>query len=259
MTSYPYILSRATYRDIRDAAYEVAVLPWGATEAHNLHLPYGTDNYEADSIAAEAARLATQQGAKVIVLPTVPFGVNTGQLDIPLTINMNPSTQMALLDDIIASLEPHNVRKLVVLNSHGGNDFRQMIRELRPKRGMFLCALNWYRSVPLHEFFDSPGDHADEMETSLMMHIGPELVLPLTEAGSGAHRRPKISAFREGWAWSPRQWTKVTRDTGTGDPRAATPDKGKKYFEAVTRKIGLFLAELDRGDPDDLYEERPEE
>jgi creatinine amidohydrolase len=254
MTPYPYILSRATYRDIREASYEVAVLPWGATEAHNFHLPYGTDNYEADSIAAEAARLATEQGARVIVLPTVPFGVNTGQLDIPLTINMNPSTQMSLLDDIIASLDEHSIPKLVVLNSHGGNDFRQMIRELRPKRSVFLCALNWYKSVPLTEFFDKPGDHADEMETSLMMHIGPELVLPLTEAGSGAQRRPKIAAFREGWAWSPRQWTKVTSDTGTGDPRAATADKGKKYFEAVTRKIGTFLVELDQSDPNDLYE-----
>ncbi len=254
MTQQPHILSRATYRDLREASYEVAVLPWGATEAHNLHLPYGTDNYEADSLAAEAARLAIEQGARVIVLPTVPFGVNTGQLDIPLTINMNPSTQMALLDDVIVSLEGYGIRKLVVLNSHGGNDFRQMIRELQPKHNLFLCALNWYKSFPLKEFFEHPGDHADEMETSLMMHIEPGLVLPLREAGSGAQRKPKITAFREGWAWSPRQWTKVTSDTGTGDPRAATAEKGKRYFEAVTRKVGLFLAELDRSDPDDLYE-----
>jgi creatinine amidohydrolase len=254
MTPQPLILSSAKYRDLREALYEVAVLPWGATEAHNLHLPYGTDNFEADSIAAEAARIATEQGARVIVLPTVPFGVNTGQLDIPLTINMNPSTQMVLLDDVIVSLEGYGIRKLVVLNSHGGNDFRQMIRELQPEHKMFLCALNWYKSIPLRDFFEHPGDHADEMETSLMMHIQPTLVLPLTEAGSGAQRKPKITAFREGWAWSPRQWTRVTRDTGTGDPRAASADKGKRYFEAVTRKVGTFLVELDRSDPDDLYE-----
>ena len=72
-------------------SYELAILPWGATEAHNVHLPYGTDTIESGFIAAEAARLAWEAGAKVVVLPTVPFGVNTGQLDIPLCLSMNPS------------------------------------------------------------------------------------------------------------------------------------------------------------------------
>src|SRR5688572_4210884 len=86
------VLTEATWKEISSARFDVAILPWGATEAHNYHLPYGTDVIECDFFAAEAARLASAAGARVIALPTVPFGVNTGQLDIPLCINMNPST-----------------------------------------------------------------------------------------------------------------------------------------------------------------------
>jgi creatinine amidohydrolase len=63
-----------------------------------------------------------------MVLP-VPFGVNTGQIDIPFCLNMNPA-QAALLRDLAESLAQAGVRKLVILNGHGGNAFRQMIREL---------------------------------------------------------------------------------------------------------------------------------
>jgi creatinine amidohydrolase len=248
------ILANSTYRDTRNARYEIAVLPWGATEAHNFHLPYGTDIFEADAIAAESAKRATDLGARVLVLPTVPFGVNTTQLDIPFTINMNPSTQMALIADVLDSLRPHGIRKFVILNSHGGNDFRQMIREIQPRYNIFLCALNWYKALPLKDFFDRPGDHADEMETSLMQHIAPMHVLPLSVAGDGAQLKPKVAAFREGWAWSPRPWTKVTKDTGSGDPRAATAEKGSIYFDALTKKVAAFFVELDNSNPDDLYE-----
>ena len=250
----PLILKHTPYKQIRAASFDLAVLPWGATEPHNLHLPYGADIIESEAIAAESARIAAEKGAKIVVLPTVPFGVNTGQIDIPLTINMNPSTQMALLDDVAGSLERQGIPKLVILNGHGGNDFRQMIRELNLQHTIFLCTVNWFRSVNLKEYFDQPGDHADEMETSLLLYLTPGFVLPLGEAGEGKEHKMKISAFREGWAWAPRDWMKVTSDTGTGDPRKATAEKGKRYFEAVTGKVGSFFAELAAADLKAMYE-----
>ncbi len=254
MADRPSVLADAPYRDIRGAHYALAVLPWGATEPHNLHLPYGTDIIETDRIGREAVRLAAGRGADVVLLPPIPFGVNTGQLNIPLTINMNPSTQLAVLRDVVTSLERHRVPRLVILNGHGGNDFRQMIRELSLGTTMFLAAVNWYRSIPLRDYFDVPGDHADEMETSLMMFLAPELVLPLSEAGEGKERRLNITAFREGWAWTPRDWTRVTSDTGTGNPRAATPEKGARYFAAVTSKVADFFVDLAKTEQADLYE-----
>src|SRR5688500_365250 len=131
MVGRPYVLSETNLKNVPDSspAYEVAVLPWGATEAHNYHLPYGTDCYESTAVANEAARIAWEAGERVVALPVVPFGVNTGQLEIPGTINMNPSTQLAVLADIAESLEIQGIPRLVILNGHGGNDFKQMVRE----------------------------------------------------------------------------------------------------------------------------------
>ena len=250
----PYLLNEVTWNTVRDAPYEVAVLPWGATEAHNLHLPYSTDNVETEEIAARAAARAWQQGAKVVVLPVVPFGVNTGQLDIPLCVNLNPSTQAQVLRDVAAALAGQGVPKLAILNGHGGNDFRQMIRELQPQVSVFLCTINWVQVVDPKAYFSDLGDHAGELETSVMLHLAPQLVRPLSEAGAGKARRFKIAAFREGWAWAPRRWRQVTDDTGVGNPSAATAEKGRRYVEAVTAKIGDFLVDLARADRESMYE-----
>ena len=249
----PYLLAETTWKSVRDGGYAVAVLPWGATEAHNLHLPYGTDCIEAAHLAAEAARLAWERGARVIVLPTVPFGVNTGQLDIPLCLNMNPSTQAALLRDLVDSVERAGIRKLVLLNGHGGNDFRAMIRELQPARALFLCTVNWYSALDPRPFFSEPGDHAGELETSVMLSIAPELVLPLEQAGPGKARQFVVQGLREGWAWAPRRWTQVTDDTGVGNPAAASAAKGAEFLRAVGERLAGFLTELAAVDADSLY------
>jgi len=258
MTPRSYLLAEATWASVRRTHFEVAVLPWGATEAHNTHLPYGTDTVLTAWIAAESARRAWDSGARVVVLPAVRFGVNTGQLDIPLTINMNPSTQAAVLADIVASLAGHGVAKLVICNGHGGNDFRQMLRELQPRyQRPFLCTMNCYRAVDPDAYF-LPGDHAGEMETSIMLHVAPALVRPLAEAGAGAAKRFRIRGLREGWAWAPRAWTRVTEDTGVGDPRGATAERGKAYAEAVVERFATFLQELAAADLEDMYETRDE-
>lgn len=253
MPPRPWILNETNWQIVRSSQFDVAVLPWGATEAHNYHLPYGTDVIETEHVAAEAGRIAWETGARVIVLPTVPFGVQTGQRDIPLCINMNPTTQGAVLADVVASLEPHGIRKLVILNGHGGNDFKSIVRELQPDVEPFLCVVNWYAAADLSQHFDEPGDHAGEMETSMIMHLAPDLVLPLDQAGPGTERRFRIAALREGWAWAPRAWTSATDDTGIGNPQAATAAKGEVFFRAVTERIAGFLCDLADADPDDLY------
>jgi creatinine amidohydrolase len=257
MPGRPYVLAETTWKAVREAVPDLAVLPWGATEAHNYHLPYGTDNTQAEYVAAEAARLAWGAGARVVVLPAVPFGSQAGQLDIPLCLDLSPTTQAAVLGDLARCLAGHGVRNLVVLNGHGGNDFRQMIRELQPKVRVFLCAINWYAVVDPRPHFTDLGDHAGELETSVMLHVAPGLVLPLSEAGDGRARRFRVAGLREGWAWAPRRWTQVTADTGVGDPRAATAAKGAAYIAAVVERVGRFLIELAAADPDDLYEDPP--
>lgn len=255
MSHRPYVLAECPWPHVRDTRWHGAILPWGATEAHNTHLPYGTDTIQCDALAAECARRAWAREARFAVLPTVPFGVNTTQLDIPLTLNMNPSTQAALLGDLVRALEGQGVDRLVVFNGHGGNDFRQMIRELQPATRVFLCALDWWKVIPPADWFTDTGDHAGELETSVMLHVAPSLVRPLAEAGEGAVRVPRIRALRERWVWAPRPWTTVTRDTGIGDPRAATVEKGAGYTDAVCAAIPDFLVEFATADLSRLYDD----
>jgi len=253
----PYVLTETNWKSVSETDFGTAVLPWGAIEAHNTHLPYGTDNIQLDRIAADACAVAWELGARVIALPTIPYGVNTGQSDITLDMNMMPSTQQALLGDIARVLEGQNILKLVVLNGHGGNNFRQMIREVGshyPR--LFICEVNWFKVLDVKLYFKDPGDHAGELETSLMLEIAPELVLPLDQAGSGAARPWTITGLNEGWAWAERRWSEVTEDTGVGDPRAASKAKGKLFLDSVTQKIGVFLTELDSTHITELYERR---
>jgi creatinine amidohydrolase len=250
----PYILSETSWSAVKSTGYDVAVLPWGATEAHNYHLPYGTDVYESDRIAAESAALAWDQGARVIVLPTVPFGVNTGQIDIKLDLNIYPSTQLAILHDIAECVDRAGIEKLVVLNGHGGNDFKQMIREVQSVHdSLFICTTNWYQILDNDKYFDEPGDHAGEMETSVMMHIQPDLVAPLSEAGPGSARSFAVAALREGWAWAERRWSKVTEDTGVGNPAHASKEKGDRFLSDVCARLADFYTDLARCPNSELY------
>jgi len=183
----------------------------------------------------------------------MPFGVNTSQLDIPLIVNLNPTTMIQVLDDVVTSLEFQEIDKLVILNGHGGNDFRWMVRELLPHRDVFIAVVEWWKVLRAEAYFDEPGDHAGELETSLMQVLHPDLVLPLDQAGDGAVRVPRMKALREGWAWTPRRWTQVTADTGVGDPRRASVEKGRRFLDDVVATIGDFLVELAAADIADLY------
>ena len=253
--SRPYILAETNWKSLKSSKFDLAILPWGATEAHNYHLPYATDVFESDALAAESTRLAWEKGSKVIVLPTIPFGVNTGQSDIYLDINLNPSTQLAILMDVAEVLNRQGIKKLLIFNSHGGNNFKPLIRELGLKYPeMFICFSNWFQSMDKTKYFDKEGDHADEMETSLILFLKPELVLPKAQWGTGASKSFKIKSFTEGWVWAERQWSQISEDTGVGDPMQATKEKGEKYFKDVTRKIGNFIFELCEADLKDLYE-----
>jgi creatinine amidohydrolase len=251
----PFILAGTNWKTLKDQRIDLAVLPWGATEAHNYHLPFATDNIMVDKIAQESARKAWSKGARPIVLPLIPFGVNTGQMDIVLNINMNPSTQFAILNDVTDVLNRHEIYKFMILNGHGGNDFKQMIRELGLKYPkMFICGCNWYQSFDNTEFFENSGGHADEMETSIMQYLVPELLLPLSEAGEGKSKKFRIKALNEKWAWAERRWSQVTTDTGIGDPSKATPEKGEKCFNEIIKKVSDLILELSEADINNMYE-----
>ena len=245
MPSRPYILHEANYKQLREYGPKVAVLPWGATEAHNFHLPHGTDVIEATAIAQRSAQIAHEGGAKVIVLPTIPFGSNEQQLDQAATISFRTATAAAILTDVARSLVAQGIDRLVLLNGHGGNEFKPLIRDVQNQFKMLIVLVNFFQVRPdgLAEIFAEPGDHAGEMETSLIMHLCPQWVAA-EQAGAGAQIPFAINGLTQKGVWTPRPWSHVHPDTGCGNPAQASAEKGRRYFELVTQSIGALLMNL---------------
>jgi creatinine amidohydrolase len=242
MPPRPFVLEEANYRQLLDAPPNVAVLPWGATEAHNYHLPHGTDVIEATTIAQAAAGSAHGRGAKVVVLPAIPFGNNAQQLDQVATISLRTETAGAILDDVAHSLTRQGIDRLLILNAHGGNEFKPLVRDVVAEYEMLVVVVNFWQ-VAVEEqraIFDEPGDHAGELETSLIMHLRPELVV-MDQAGEGKTVPFAIEVLRKPGVWTPRPWSVSHPDTGCGNPSKATSEKGRRYFEVVSDAVAEVI------------------
>lgn len=257
----PWILEEVNYGHVKANPYHVAVLPMGATEPHNLHLPYGTDTYQVNAIARRACAEATAKGAKVVMLPAIPYGTETNMMTFPLAMNVLPSTLLAVFRDLIDSLGRHNVRRLVILNGHGGNDFKPFLRELYGRAGVHLFLCDWFRglSADAHaEIFETRDDHAGEVETSLMLHIAPNLVARDTETGAlkadaGATRSTRLPSINKGWLSITRPWHLLTTNSGSGNPMKATAEKGKAMMDLLVSRLTESLVELSAAELDEKF------
>ncbi len=252
----PWVLAEQNHAAVRAEPWQVAVLPFGATEPHNLHMPYGTDNFQVEEIGSRACERAHAAGARVLLLPTMPFGVNTNHLQVPggLALSVTPTTLLALLTDLVDSLERQGLRKLVLLNGHGGNELKPLTRELHHRTGVFLCVCDWFRMAKdvYGELFQAPGEHADEVETSLGLAYFPQL-LRMEQAGKGATPPTRFEAINRGWVSITRPWHLASADTGIGDPSAATADKGRRLMDVLVERLSGFLVELAAAAIDDRF------
>jgi creatinine amidohydrolase len=252
-------LLKTHYADVKQQRYDVAVLPLGATEPHNLHLPYGTDVLEATIVGEQICQAAVSRGASVVLLPTMPYGTETNLREFPLAMNVNPSTLFAVITDLVQSLVQSGILKVVLLNSHGGNDLKPLLRELYGKTPARLFLCNWYQCFgdEYHRIFKHSDDHAGEMETSFAMAYFPELVGRNPDgsllADAGQARPFRLRALQEGWVSITRPWHLLTTNSGAAPPHEATADKGRQMMQVVVDRLGSFLVELAAADVDPLF------
>jgi creatinine amidohydrolase len=252
---HPWRLDELNYGQVKSGApFQVAVLPLGATEPHNLHLPYGTDTFQVSTIAEKSCTYAHESGARVLLLPAVPYGTETNQMKFPLAMNLNPTTVARVITDLVESLAAHGILRCVLLNGHGGNDLKWVLRELHGRTPVHLFLCNWYRVAAdvYSSIFDQRDDHAGEMETSMALAHFPALVA-LESADPGSVRPSRFEAVNRGWVEITRPWHLLTTNSGAGDPRAATAAKGEQLTELVAERIGRFLAELAASPLDDTF------
>ncbi len=251
-----WILSEQRHDQIRAQRWDVVVLPFGATEPHNLHMPYGTDIFEVEAIGQRACERAYRAGAKVLLLPTIPYGVNTNHLRVPgaLACSVTPTTLLHLLTDLVDSMERQGVRKMVLLNGHGGNELKPLMRELHHRTKVFLCLCDWFRMATdvYPQLFQEPGEHADEVETSLGLAFFPDL-MRCELADDGTARPSKFEAINRHWISITRPWHLVSANTGLGNPAAASADKGRRLMDVLVERLGSFLVELAAAPLDETF------
>lgn len=241
----PYVLHETSFPQLAKHAPNVAVLPWGATEAHGQHLPHGTDVIEAVAVAQRAAEVAAARGAKPIVLPAIPFGNDEQQLDQIATISFRTETAIAILRDVVRSLTKQKIDRLLILNGHGGNEFKPLVRDVAAEFNALIAVINFWQIEKFQPDARnaSAGDHADEMETSLLLHLCPQWV-DMNVAGKGSRVPFAIDALNKPGVWTPRPWTASHPDLGSGDPTHATAEKGRVYFDKITTAVADVIAGL---------------
>ena len=194
------------------------------------------------------------------MLPALPYGTETNMAAFPLAMNLHPSTILAVVRDLCGSLAGSGVKKLVLVNSHGGNDFKPLLRELANQTPVKLFLCDWFRALGAEaqaEIFEKPEDHAGEMETSFILAVRPELVATNPDgslaADAGAVRPTRFEAVNRGWVSISRPWHLLTTNTGSGDPHAATAEKGRRLLGAVVPRLADFLVELAAAPVDESF------
>ncbi|MFH1761725.1 MAG: creatininase family protein [bacterium] len=256
MHKKPWRLSQVTLGDIRDLdpPYQIAVLPIGSTEPHNYHLPYGSDTLQVELVADKICESAWKQGARAVVLPAIPYGMNWNLIKFPMTIHMNASTHRAIISDVVKSLEAHGIIKLLILNGHGGNELKHIIRELYAETKIFIAYSDWWNCCAQKQkkLFKEPGEHAGDMETSICMELFPDLV-KFKQAKHCKVKKSRFDAINDNSVWITRPWHLLTESSGHGDPRQASSEKGREFVNAAVEKLSAFIVELARADMDEKF------
>jgi len=239
---------------ITQRKYEVAVLPVGAVEAHNRHLPEGQDFLHSSYVARRCSEMAWEKCRGVICLPALPYGVDCNQMAFPLAIHVSQGTLDAMVRDIIVSLRQHGLRKIVIINGHGGNDFRPLARQIQCDMDVFVFLCDWWTvgQDRYHDIFANPDDHAGEMETSVALSLYPNLVEAET-AGDGKTRPFRFEALQKGWINTSRDFARLNNHCAAGDPSEASAEKGRQYLDLVCERISRFLVELAESPVDDIF------
>ncbi len=247
-------LSHLRMPEVTEREVEVAVLPIGSTEPHAFHLAYGTDAAAISAFAERAVAEANKRGAKCLLLPTIPISCNENVRHCPWAMSLQPRTLMDVVGDVVRTAARNGVRKVIILNGHGGNTsvLQAAQRELSSKSESFVGLVEqWSLSHDVEDKLAETEErgHACETETSIMLHLAPELV-KMEEAKPTRIRK---SIFSRGGVSFVNPWHLYTVNTGIGDPTKATAEKGRQMIEVAVDRFATALKELTDAPMDELF------
>jgi creatinine amidohydrolase len=232
------------------------VVPIGSTEQHGPHLPVGVDAMVCEHVARAAAARVHSAERPVLVAPTLAYGSSHHHLPRPGTLSLSSDTMLHVLRDILDSAALTGVRRMVIVNGHGGNEdvARQAVKDVTLKHPVTAAALNYWSVAwdTLSEIAASGGvdrlpGHAGAFETSLVLAIAPGSVdnaaLPQDGGDPGddglgglSDVPPGVSVQRHGWVHA--------GDGYTDGSALASEALGRKLIDAAVEALTAFLADF---------------
>lgn len=243
-----------------DLTQAIVILPVGAIEQHGPHLPVGVDAMINQGIV-ECSMAQLPDGLDVLVLPMLPVGKSDEHIDFAGTLTLSAETLTRLWTDVGISVARTGVRKLLLFNSHGGQVAIMDIvaRDLRIRENMLVMAYSWFAAGLPDNLFpgqDLQADiHAGAIETSMMLHLRPDLVdmskasdfqpLMTRMASAGYRRLTAIGPGRMGW-----KAQDLHASGAAGNAAAADPESGRLLVEHAAKALVELLVEMDRFSPD---------
>jgi creatinine amidohydrolase len=245
-----YRYNRLTWPEMNQAiaAQKLVLLPTGSTEQHGPHLPLDVDLFLCESVCLEVGRRAAD---RVLVLPPIAYGLNLHHIDFPGTIHIEPETFIAFCLNILKSVAYHGFEKILLVNGHGSNGpLVDLVARKTVLATRSLCFATSYFAF-LREAFQSIREseviaHADELETSLYLHLAPERVR-MDRAVADNDRAGRFVSSDSTGSYPVRfndYWGRWTETGVHGDPTKATAEKGRVLFEAAVEGLVQLVDEL---------------
>ncbi len=237
------LIEHMTASDFDSKKYDVALVSVGSTETHGGHLPLSTDTY----VAYEIAKAVAERVDHAFVVPPLFFGMSEHYKQGSFYISLKSEHLIYVLKDIFESLYNNGVKKIVVINGHDGNIAPLEVagREFKVNhKDVVIAVLEKWWELPgkllpegFFEVWNGLG-HAGEGETSICLHLFPELVKMEEAKGRVPYLPPNLDVK---WDFS-----ELTDTVASGDPTKATPEKGKKMMEVVVEAVVSFIEDMDR-------------
>jgi creatinine amidohydrolase len=248
--SHEYRYNRLTWPEMNEAiaSEKLIILPTGSTEQHGAHLPLDVDAFLCESVCHEVGRRASD---RVLVLPTVSYGLNLHHIDFPGTIHIEPDVFIAFCLNITKSVAYHGFRKILIVNGHGSNaPLIDLVARKTVLETQSLCFATTYFGF-LMEAFEKVREskvvaHADEFETALYLHLAGDRV-QMDRAVAGDDRMGQFVSSDSTSNYFVRfndYWGRWTRTGVHGDPTVATAEKGRVIFEAAVDGLVRLVDEL---------------
>ena len=240
--------------DKLDRDHTLILIPTGAIEQHGPHLPLDTDIFNATSISESVANNFLHSENRVLLAPPIWWGTSPHHLGFPGTISLRNETLSNIVVEVITSLLPHGFYRYLLINGHGGNAgiLTATVSRISHDLGISVPALSYWTMIKetLIEIGESPiggMGHGCEMETSLMLHLRPELVrmdLAEKEMPTELTNWSCIDFRAGGPVGIPLDFRRDSKNGVMGDPTLANSSKGERIFIDATQAISAFVEEF---------------